>query len=442
MSNPEFKRNLWLSFSTHRLIGMPALLALTFLAIALADLNNEVAENIYVVSISLFIFIVWLWGGRNANASIVDEMRDTTWDQQRMSALDPWRMTWGKLFGSTAYNWYGGLMCLIVIALSAGVAEKTHVLSTLLILCAVGVSLHASLIAINLHTGQFESRLVQRGGVGWMGIVWVFLVVPPLLSLLMSSGRDANKFVVWWGMEVETHLFVMDTTLLFAACATFAAWRVMCNALQVRTLPWAWPLFACLLAFLFAGYARREYFAQPLLLSGLFVSVTLSYAALLSEPNTLLRWRKLRLLRQREDWRGWLEHLPLWPTTLLTGLLFALLIALTNGDSFSADSGIVFMRPAIALSIALMLLRDACILLFFSFAPNNKRAVGTTLLYLLVLNMLLPLLADIADLETLRFFLLPFDNDHAPWSSVLVMSLHAATAFALVNWRLRNAKQP
>ena len=37
MSNPEFKRNLWLSFSTHRLIAMPALLALTFLAISLSD---------------------------------------------------------------------------------------------------------------------------------------------------------------------------------------------------------------------------------------------------------------------------------------------------------------------------------------------------------------------------------------------------------------------
>ncbi|MDE3106492.1 MAG: hypothetical protein KGK08_15075, partial [Acidobacteriota bacterium] len=116
MNNPEFKRNLWLSFSRHRLIGMPSLLGLTFLALTFTDQQGEVAGSLYNVSVWLFIFIVWLWGARNANATIVDELRDHTWDQQRMSALDPWTMTWGKLFGSTSFNWYGGLMCLAVIA--------------------------------------------------------------------------------------------------------------------------------------------------------------------------------------------------------------------------------------------------------------------------------------------------------------------------------------
>ena len=164
MSNPEFKRNLWLSFSTHRLIGMPSLLALTFLAIILADQQDQVADNLYTASISLFIFIVWLWGARNANATIVDELRDKTWDQQRMSALDPWTMTWGKLFGSTSFNWYGGLMCMAIIVTSGITAEKPDVIHMLLTLCAVGVLLHAALIALNLHTSQFDSRIVQRGG--------------------------------------------------------------------------------------------------------------------------------------------------------------------------------------------------------------------------------------------------------------------------------------
>ncbi len=441
MSNPEFKRNLWLSFSLHRLIGMPALLALTFVAISLADFDHEVAKNMYAVSVTLFIFIVWVWGVRNANASIVDEMRDKTWDQQRMSSLDPWTMTWGKLFGATAFNWYGGAMCLAVIALSGIAADKPHLLPTLLTLCAVGVLLHASLIALNLHTSQFETRLVQRGGVGWMGIFWVLLLVPSLITLLLSGENNLNPHVVWWGMEVDTALFIMDSTLLLAVCATFAAWRVMCNALQVRTLPWAWPLLALILALYIAGYQRQENFMQPLLLSGLFVSVAMTYAALISEPNTLLRWRKLRLLQNREDWRGWLEYLPLWPTTLLLSFLFAVLIVLSNGNDYASDASITFMQPPLAFTVALMLLRDACVLLFFSFAPDSKRAIGTALLYLVVLNMLLPLLAGIAYLNSLRYFLLPFEAGHDPWSSVLIMTLHTAIAVALVNWRLRSAKQ-
>ncbi len=47
MSNPEFKRNLWLSFSKHRLIGMPSLLALTFLAIAFADTGRGRREPVH-----------------------------------------------------------------------------------------------------------------------------------------------------------------------------------------------------------------------------------------------------------------------------------------------------------------------------------------------------------------------------------------------------------
>jgi hypothetical protein len=434
MSNPEFKRNLWLSFSTHRLIGMPALLLLTFLAAALADQQNRVAESLFSASIALFIFIVWLWGARNANASIVDELRDKTWDQQRMSALDPWTMTWGKLFGSTSFNWYGGLMCLVVIAASGIAAGKPDVLPLMLTLCASGVLLHAALIALNLHTSQFEARIIQRGGMGWLAIIFVLMVLP-------GFTHGDHKSITWWGMDFDRTMFLLDTSLLFAACAIFAAWRVVCNALQVRTLPWAWPMFACILAVYFAGFMQDTSRIQPLWLTGLFVSVSMTYAALLTEPNTLLRWRKLRLLKERRDMRGWLEHMPLWPATLVLSFLFALLVWLTSQDVYAAYGSVDYLHPQQAFTLALMLLRDACILLFFAFAPNSKRAVAAAMLYLLVLNILLPFLAGVAGLHALRYFFLPFDAAYPPWSSVLVMAIHAAIAIGLVNWRLRTAEQ-
>lgn len=434
MSNPEFKRNLWLSFSTHRLVGMPVLLALTFLAIALADQQEQVADNLYTASIALFIFIVWLWGARNANATIVDELRDKTWDQQRMSALDPWSMTWGKLFGSTSFNWYGGLMCVVIIAISGFAAHKPDVIATLLTLCAVGVLLHAALIALNLHTSQFESSLIQRGGMGWLVIIFALMFIP-------TYTIDNAKPLAWWGMQIDHALFWLDSALLFAACATFAAWRVVSNALQVRTRPWAWPVFAGLLACYLAGFIQDKQHTQSLWLTGLFVASGMTYAALFTEPNTLLRWRKLRLLQARQDRRGWLEHLPLWPSTLVLSFLFAFLVVLTAQDTHSEYGRTDFLQAPHALTIALMLLRDACILLFFAFARNSKRAVGATMLYLLVLNILLPFLAGVAGLEDLRYLFLPFDAPYDPWSSVLIMTLHTFIAIGLVNWRLRNVEQ-
>ncbi len=433
MSNPEFRRNLWLSFSMHRLIGMPALLALVFTAVALADYEGDVASALYTASVAMFIFIVWLWGARNANATIVDELRDKTWDQQRMSALAPWTMTWGKLFGSTAFNWYGGLMCLAIIASSGYAADKPDVTATLLSLCAVGVLLHATLIALNLHTAQFESRVIQRGGMGWLVIIFVFIVLPPFTI-------NQSKPIVWWDREIERALFWLDSSLLFAACATFAAWRVVSNALQVRKLPWAWPAFGCILAVYFTGFVSGSG-VQSFLLTGLFVAVTMTYAALLTEPNTLLRWRKLRLLQQKNDWRGWLEHLPLWPTTLALTFLFALLGMLAPDQGGMEPGNMEFLKPQHGLAVALMLLRDACVLLFFAFSPNSKRAVGAAILYLVVLNLLLPFLTGVAGLDTLRYFFLPFQAGHDPWSSVLVMTIHAGIAIGLVNWRLRTAEK-
>ncbi len=435
MSNPEFKRNLWLSFSTHRLIAMPALLGLIFLAVSLSDSNSETAQKLYYPAVAAFIFIVWMWGARNTNSAIIDEFRDKTWDQQRMSALKPWTMTWGKLFGSTAYNWYGGAMCLAVAAISGIIADQPNVAAMILTLCAVGITIHAALIALNLHIVQFESSIIMRGGLGWLVIIAIFMLIP-LYSV------DQSSFVIWWSNEIGKSMFWLGSSLLFAACAVFAAWRVVNNALQVRTLPWAWPAFACILAVYLGGFARGAHGAGLLCISGVLVSSAMTYVGLLTEPNTLLRWRKLRLLQTEGNWRGWLEHLPLWPASLALALLFALLMQLIPQTEHSGHTmHPSLMPPQYALVIATMTLRDACVLLFFSFSNNSKRAVGTAMLYLFVLNVLLPLLASIAGLQTARYFLMPFEAGHDPWSGVLIMTIHITIAIALINWRLRSTGQ-
>ncbi len=429
MSNPEFKRNLWLSLSPHRLVAMPVLLVLTLLAVALGSPADQVAGSLYTTSITLFIFIVWLWGARNANSAIVDELRDKTWDQQRMSALAPWTMTWGKLFGATSFNWYGGLMCLPVMLVSGYMAGETNVIPLMLALCAVGVLVHAALIALNLHTSQFDARIIQRGGLGWLAIIAVFLIFP-------SYNVFRYEAVLWWGTEIDSSVFWLDSALLFAGCATFAAWRVVSNALQVRTRPWAWPAFALILAVYFGGFLHKD---DALLTTALFVSIAMTYVALFSEPTTLLRWRRLRMLQNKGDWQVWLEHLPLWPTTLALTFVVALLLQLAPmADSYWRHED--FLQPPYALTLALMLLRDACILMFFAFAPDSKRAVGATLLYLFVLGMLLPFLAGVAGVNELRYFFLPFEPERDPWDSVLVMTIHTAIAIWLVSWRLRKSE--
>ncbi|MDZ4202399.1 MAG: hypothetical protein U1C96_09675 [Gallionella sp.] len=433
MMNPEFRRNLWLSFSTHRLIAMPALTGLAFLALAMSDINDT-AKTMYTAASALFIFIVWLWGTSNANSAIVDELRDRTWDQQRMSSLSPWSMTWGKLFGATSFNWYGGLLCLMVAALSGIAAQQPAWPVDLLSLVAGAVMLHAGIIALNLHTGQLGMRVIQRGGLGWLAIVFVLFTLPAF------SSRDGN--ITWWSTEIDSKLFILVSVLFFAACAVFAAWRVVCNALQVRTLPWAWPLFACVLSLYLAGFfviaSTRPLFTLHSV--ALSIAAVMTYAALFTEQTGILTWKKLRLRQRAADWRGWLEHLPLWPTTLLLTFVFALFSTLAQPDDAASRPDYIALFAA-PLCLALMVLRDAAVVLFFAFARNNRRALGAAMLYLLVINVLLPFFANVAGLPLLGYLFLPFSDQYPAVTSIFVMACHAAIALALVIWRVRETER-
>jgi hypothetical protein len=217
----------------------------------------------------------------------------------------------------------------------------------------------------------------------------------------------------------------------------------MSNALQVRTLPWAWPLLAVILTVYFSGLIDFVSDAPLFTLSyvGLFITAVMSYAALFTEPVNLSDWNRLRLRRQARDWRGWLEHLPLWSSTLFLAFCFALLATFRESPQIdSPDMPFVLFLHA-PLSLALMLLRDAGIVLFFSFAANARRAFGVAALYLVVLDLLLPFLFNVTGLAAVSYFFMPIGDLYGTTAPLLVMATHAAIALSLVAWRLRTAKR-
>ena len=82
--------------------------------------------------------------------------------------------------------------------------------------------------------------------------------------------------------------------------------------------------------------------------------------------------------------------------------------------------------------------RDVCVVLFFTLAPGAKRNFGSGMLYLIVINLLLPFLAQVTGLSSLRYLLMPVDLVN-PWNGVFIMAIHVSIAFGLLWWRLRNA---
>jgi len=431
MYNPEFKRNLWCEFPGHRLLAMPVMLGLIFLTASLAD-NNRMAEYLYRTATVLFVFIVWFWGARNANNAISDEIRDQTWDQQRLSALTPWTMTWGKLCGATSYNWYGGLICLAVATLAGLASQGAASLVTLGALVASGVLIHAAILTLSLHFSRQPTTMPKKSGIGWLAIVLIFA----LFSNMANKG--ANPQLSWWNLAIDRETFWLASSLFFAAAAVFAAWRVMSNALQVRTRPWAWPLFSLLLALYLAGIGDATGQPQLTILPtiALLVAMVMTYAALLSEPTGPLELRRLRLRQESGDWRGWLEHLPLWPTTLALAFVYALLATMSELPLPAALNSKDVLTGFAPLALALMLLRDCCLLLFFAFAPQPGRPTWTTLLALGALDFLLPFSAKAAGMAQLAWFILPVGEGN-PWAAVMVMTVQAGVALGLLSWRWR-----
>ncbi|MES2205683.1 MAG: hypothetical protein V4525_02670 [Pseudomonadota bacterium] len=429
MLNPEFKRNLWLQFSLHRLVATPILLALVFLAIQISGMVGELPKAGRI----LFIGIVWLWGTRNATSSIADELRDKTWDQQRMSALQPWAMTWGKLFGATSFNWYGGIICLLVILVTeflttVSLSERTPMLSMI----AMGILMHAAAMAASVHIG-IDKTIIQRGGISWC-IVAMGLFARSWLAQLSSNT------IVWWHMPYDRHSFLLASSLGFAVIAVFAAWRTMSNALQVRTIPWAWPLFACLFSLYCAGFYINAAMSHFLRI-GLMVAMTMTYAALFSESHAISIWQRIVVRIQTRNWRGVVEQLPISITTVVLTFSFAVasffvLPSFQQNNIQGIGQGLLDRVPGgryLPIMMAFMLLRDVLVFLFFAFSFNPKRVVTTTLLYLVIINGLLPFLAKAMNLDTLAYFFVPFYSLHA--GSIIIMIAQVAIAGALVVWQ-------
>src|SRR5262249_49910404 len=99
--NPELQRNLWLEASPFRLTLIAGLVLLALAAVSVAPRGLGSTSG---VALGLYWFFAVLWGTRSAALSVVAEIRERTWDSQKLSSIGPWEMVWGKLFGATAAN--------------------------------------------------------------------------------------------------------------------------------------------------------------------------------------------------------------------------------------------------------------------------------------------------------------------------------------------------
>ena len=435
--NPELRRNLWLELSTHRLVAMPAVLGIGFLVVASTN-DTPWNERVGWAALAVYFLLTLFWGTRLAAESISDEVRGRTWDLQRMSAIGPWAMTWGKLFGSTVFTWYGGVLCLAVYVVAArdlpGISGPPNALG----LAAVGVLLHAFAMAITLQGAQKGWKASSRSAI-FMPVL-LFLALGPAVAGIASR----RTTVFWYGAEFDSLYFVLASTLVFSAWAVLGAYRAMCLELQVRTTPLAWCAFALFLSIYVAGLlggqpgARFGVFGY-LCVSGLAVSIVLSYAMLFTEPNSAMTLRRMLLRAARRQWLRVAEEMPCWPCTVVLAFIFAI-GTIAAAAAYRDSSELLNKLAVMPLVFVFLLMRDAGILMFFVLARQPRRVEATAILYMVLLYWLLPGVLRMLGLDSTADIVLPVLID--PLTGSLIACAQAAIAVVLCvgRWRKNYAE--
>ena len=447
--NPEFRRNIWLELTPRRLLTMTVVLVLVFFAAALSGSDWPPAG----AAKTLYYFIVVLWGARNAALSVVGEIRDRTWDSQRLSALSAGEMVWGKLFGATIFNWYGGAICLAVVL----VYEATHqgpftAVVDVVYFVAIGViaqsvALLASLVAVLRR--QTHSRLeifgYQAAGlVAAIAVFYVWEAADPAGSFI--THKPPTDFIPWWGHAFDARGFLLLSLAAFAAWTFIGCYREMRVELKLRNGVLVWLGFLLFMGVYVAGFdawlphgpsaiARDMTTLRLALMAATFGVLT--YAMVLLEPKDLVLYRWLgaeigagRILRAANSLQGWMM------SYLATfAVVVALIVWLLLQDAQALPDA------ALAGSAMGFLTRDVAIFVLLQALPGPRRGDFTALVVLFSLYVLTPaILAGLGLKQTIVLFY-P-QSSGALWPSPAIAWAEAVILVSLVVSRLAAGTKP
>jgi hypothetical protein len=402
--NPELQRNLWLEASPFRLALITGLLLLVFAATSVAPSGLATTSG---AALALYWFFAVLWGTRSAALSVVSEIRERTWDGQKLSSIGPWQMVLGKLLGATAANWFGALLCLLfVVGYNWQDHGPANAITFGVILLALGVfaqavALLSSLVLIRRQTGNWrlDTFLCQVAGIG------AAFAYYSLWSSIPAFERSGTQSVVWWGHDFNLSSFHLVSLLVFLGWALVGCWRAMRAELRFANGPFVWLAYLFYLAVYSAGFESwigrqvtlpATATASKLALAALTLLAS-TYSMVFLEPKDPVRLRWLsEQVRAGNLYKAFLA-LDCWMLSYAATLAVGLILAVT------------WVMGHLALMVLAMLgflTRDVAIFVLMG-GKAGGRGDFAALAILGALYLLLPMILNGLNLRGLDFLFLP-----------------------------------
>lgn len=452
--NPEFTRNLWLEAKPSRLIAMVALLGALFL---LVGIRSGLGDTLSNTALMAYVAIIFIWGNRLAANSVIQEVNNGTWDSQRMSAISPWKMAIGKLYGGTVYVWFGGLICLGVywLAQSKG-GYSPRLMQTTVIYLGCGllshiISLIVSLVAIRKRRAYGRLRV-------WLYQFIGLAAAAPILFLGTSVvdrykwGIDSLTEMSWYEMRFPQFGFTATAIAIFVVWGIVGACRMMRVELLSRNGPFLWLGFTVFTAIFVAGihvparsagmfrmFPLFENSLSYFMTIGSIVILLLAYVIALAEPKDKSVFTMLRRYAGERRLRNFFELLPRSASTLALALV--IIVATGAWGFFDADQIGAGKRNVRSTMIFLFAARDIGFITLMSLWRPSPRADMTALVCLALSYSLVPALFFASGIYALRPLFQPvFSGD--PYLNLALIGIETVTVYLILAFTIRSVVQP
>lgn len=434
IDNPEFRRLIQLEMTPYRMVGMPLILGAIFYIAYLID-DSRFAQFVASTAVFLFVALTFLWGNRQATESVITEIRDRTWDWQRMSSIDPWSLAWGKLFGSTIYTWYGGLICLMVyFAASNDPVPFTSRMIAILVLGAVFCQ--ASGLFASLQLLVIKERSYNRS-FSTATIFLALILLPTAIPLVIHKSS-----VVWYQTSYNKTDFIIGSLFIFDAWFLAGIYRLVMEEFRFKMLPAAWPSFVLFMMIYAAGFPDEPVRGGDLfsfrILSAFITACGLAYLALLTGRKDPVAYRRMIEYAKARRWRDLAGKTPSWAIAFLIASGAAGLLMIFPGGLWAVRNPLA--GRVFSLSIVAFLWRDMALCNFFNLGKKPYRADMLLVLWLFILYGIAPGIFLLLKMDIVTALFWP--RTDYPFISFVAAAFHAAVVLrmTIARWKRNNAK--
>jgi hypothetical protein len=398
--SPEFHRNLWLRFSVFRLIA--PVFVLGFIAFIGTAGHQQNLHTLRDSGLWVYFIAVIIWGNYEAGGALQDEIREKTWDFQRMSSITPGALGFGKLFGATSYAWYVGLLAMALFAAGAAQGEMTaHELArTLFCMVFAGVFGHGVAFLVSfadMAAGRAAGRVPRGKPAFLLGLAASYYVFTKTIAWVASPAGEKGEGIFgesasfhWFGADVGWENFVLASMTFFFFWTMTGISRVARTELMYRVTPLFWGAFALTFGLYVAGFASTAGDGWPLPAASNFslAALGLSYCSMLPEAKDVRKYGRFARCAMQGDWRGAIENTPRWAVSAALAMLAWIVGVL----AFLFVPGGFYSVPTLMTSVLLLALRDGCVVHALYLRPADRQAAFHVLFYYGFAYVLLPAL--------------------------------------------------